>query len=699
MGPRYLRGLRFGLLGVLVAGGMSTVLVGSSSAADPPANCTTTGTVTTCVFAYTGAAQTWTVPAGVTQATFDVYGAAGGTAAISNTPGGAGGRVTATLPVSAGSTYQLVVGGAGTDNGRDPSGREGAGVNGGGAGGNDGGSGEGDGGGGGGASDVRSGSCAATLACGLEARILVGGGGGGGGAWLTPSGGNAGNPSGAPGGGPGGGGGGSQSAGGAGGVNPDGDDKPGKSGALGLGGAGASGAGPSGGGGGGGYYGGGGGAASGFQAFAGGGGGGGSSFGPANATFSENPPGLGNGQITITFCPSTAGVTTCVFASTGAEQSFTVPGGVSSVHVVASGAGGGSGSGAGPGGRGAVVSADLPVTQGDVLYLEAGGGPTNTGACFEDTRCIGGFNGGGSSDFGGGGGGASDVRTTGQGDAGTLASRLLVAAGGGGGGELCASPQPPATGAGAGGDAGAPGAQGNNCGIAGGTGGRAGTSSAGGTGGTPSGHAGALGIGGDGAAGSSGAGGGGLYGGGSGGEITSELPDPDEPPNTGGAGGGGGGSNLVPAGGTSALTTNPPQIVISYTAPKAVSIAIAGRKSLQGHSVASVAVLSTSDFDARSIDPKSVCFGDAEDPTQRDCTERDGQITLLDVNGDRKADALLQFETNEAGVDPGDTQACLTGKTFDGTPIAGCATIVGIPRVLPYSFPPFSSPVLTARDS
>jgi hypothetical protein len=72
---------------------------------------------------------------------------------------------------------------------------------------------------------------------------------------------------------------------------------------------------------------------------------------------------------------------------------------------------------------------------------------------------------------------------------------------------------------------------------------------------------------------------------------------------------------------------------------------------------------------------------------------------LLDVNGDRKADALLQFETNEAGVDPGDTQACLTGKTFDGTPIAGCASIVGIPRALPYSFPPFSSPVLTARDS
>ena len=36
----------------------------------------------------------------------------------------------------------------------------------------------------------------------------------------------------------------------------------------------------------------------------------------------------------------------------------------------------------------------------------------------------------------------------------------------------------------------------------------------------------------------------------------------------------------------------------------------------------SVAVFSASDFNARTVDPKTVCFGDAEDPTQRDCTER-----------------------------------------------------------------------------
>src|SRR5262249_37905514 len=136
----------------------------------------------------------------------------------------------------------------------------------------------------------------------------------------------------------------------------------------------------------------------------------------------------------------------------------------------------------------------------------------------------------------------------------------------------------------------------------------------------------------------------------------------------------------------SGLTTDPPQITITYTPAKTVSIAIAGRKSLQGHSVVSVAVLSTDDFDATTVDAASVCFGDAEAPAERDCTERDGKSALLDVNHDRRADALLQFETNEAGVDPGDTQACLAGATFDRTRIAGCASIIGIPRILPYSF-------------
>ena len=63
----------------------------------------------------------------------------------------------------------------------------------------------------------------------------------------------------------------------------------------------------------------------------------------------------------------------------------------------------------------------LPVTAGEVLYVEVAGN---------------GFNGGGlGGEFEAGRGGeASDVRTVPMASAGTLGSRLLVAGGGGGGG-------------------------------------------------------------------------------------------------------------------------------------------------------------------------------------------------------------------------------------------------------------------------
>ena len=61
-GPRS----RFVRRAALAVVGLSTLAFAASAAA------------TTATFNYTGAAQTWTVPAGVTSATFDLYGAQGG---------------------------------------------------------------------------------------------------------------------------------------------------------------------------------------------------------------------------------------------------------------------------------------------------------------------------------------------------------------------------------------------------------------------------------------------------------------------------------------------------------------------------------------------------------------------------------------------------------------------------------------------
>jgi hypothetical protein len=215
---------------------------------------------------YTGAAQYFTVPPGVSQATVTLYGAQGGasvvddlTGAASGTePGGLGAEVTAVLPMSAGTVFQVNVGQGGGSNDSASS------FNGGGPGG----AGAGDGGG---ATDIR--TPARDGSYPVTSSVLVAAGGGGGALPAgAPSGagGNADSPggngqtliSGPAFGGGGGGGAGTTALPGAGGTasaGPLGSGAAGSAGGTGasqgMGGSAASG----GGGGGGGFYGGGGG--------------------------------------------------------------------------------------------------------------------------------------------------------------------------------------------------------------------------------------------------------------------------------------------------------------------------------------------------------------------------------------------------------------------------------------------------------
>lgn len=125
-------------------------------------------------FVYTGAEQTWQVPAGVNSISVDMFGAAGGAGGSGLNLGGRGGRVQATLAVSGGSTLSIFVGGKGAD-GVSPFNQMAAGgFNGGGSGAYDTSGQSQKGGGGGGASDIRIGGNA------LNNRVLVAGAGGGG---------------------------------------------------------------------------------------------------------------------------------------------------------------------------------------------------------------------------------------------------------------------------------------------------------------------------------------------------------------------------------------------------------------------------------------------------------------------------------------------------------------------------------------
>ncbi len=89
-----------------------------------------------------------------------------------------------------------------------------------------------------------------------------------------------------------------------------------------------------------------------------------------------------------------------------------------------------------------------------------------------------------------------------------------------------------------------------------------------------------------------------------------------------------------------------------------------------------VAVLSTADFDATTLDPSSVCFGDADNAAERSCTEEHATGHVVDVNKDGREDLLLHYATTTTGIDLGDKSACLTGRTTSGISVYGCEAIV-----------------------
>lgn len=385
-------------------------------------------------FSFTGGPQIYVVPDAVTSISLTLNGAQGGTPAGGGT-GGAGARVNATLSVNPGEVLMIMVGGNGSVNGGWNGGGRGAGT-------------------GGGATDIRrqsgafntSSSCAYTLTCSTNDRVLVAGGGGGGG-WAQ---GTAANANGGAAGENGSSGsasnigsgdatagqGATQVGGGTGGSGTFTSPGQGASaGSVAQGAASAWVASATGGGGGGGYFGGGSGgvsqdAASTPQADGAGGGGGGSSWaggsGVSAATFNS---GANTGDGSVTIDPPSA-IPTAAFGFTGAPQYYTVPANTSSVFVRLYGGGAGT--------IGDVVYGRLPVSAGQQLQINVGGRGYGDVANYPGkTEGQGGWNGGGNGflgagwNGGSGGAGATDIRACSSTPC-ALADRIIVAGGGGG---------------------------------------------------------------------------------------------------------------------------------------------------------------------------------------------------------------------------------------------------------------------------
>lgn len=87
--------------------------------------------------------------------------------------------------------------------------------------------------------------------------------------------------------------------------------------------------------------------------------------------------------------------------------------------------------------------------------------------------------------------------------------------------------------------------------------------------------------------------------------------------------------------------------------------------------VVPVAVLTTDDFDAGTVDPATVLFAGAA-PVR---------WAMCDVDGDDDIDLILHFKTQGlVGLDGNSTEATLTGDTFDGLHIKGTDTVNIVPK-------------------
>ena len=86
-----------------------------------------------------------------------------------------------------------------------------------------------------------------------------------------------------------------------------------------------------------------------------------------------------------------------------------------------------------------------------------------------------------------------------------------------------------------------------------------------------------------------------------------------------------------------------------------------------------VAILGSDFFDVTTVDQSTLAFGPDGAPIAHKKSH------FADVNDDGLTDLLAHFRTQETGIAAGDTEACLSGETFDGTMFEACDSVGTVP--------------------
>lgn len=91
----------------------------------------------------------------------------------------------------------------------------------------------------------------------------------------------------------------------------------------------------------------------------------------------------------------------------------------------------------------------------------------------------------------------------------------------------------------------------------------------------------------------------------------------------------------------------------------------------KGKGVVPVAIVTTEDFDATTVDPTTVRFG----PDMAEPVHKDSSGHIEDYDGDGDLDVIYHFNIQETGIAKGDTEATLTGETYGGVHISGTDSV------------------------